>query len=50
MYPMAAAARFAKSSFDGRPAAIDAEPSIRNVTVTSSSSMNSFTNSFSSRA
>ena len=34
----------------GRPLAIDAEPSRRIVIVTSSSSMNSLTNSFSSRA
>ena len=50
MYPSAAAARLANSSFCGRPNAIDGLASTRNVIVTSSSSMNSFTNSFSRRA
>ena len=50
MYPSAAAARFANSSFSGRPKAIDGLASTRKEIVTSSSSTNSLTNSFSRRA
>ena len=50
MYPSAAAARFAKTSFSGRPVAIDADVSMRIVIVTSSSSTKSLTKSFSRRA